>query len=187
MLRHRVLLVVIALAFVAVLIGQAISQEQGRSGRRGASQRSPEEMRERMEQRNRQAAERLRTSLNASEEQWAVIQPRVEKVQTLMRQMQIRQRRNRFRTRGQRRTPSSRRDDDAAVARPQSDIEKSRQTLRDLLEDEKSSNEKIESALKDLRVATTKLEKKLDKARGSLRKEVNLRQQARLVLIGLLD
>lgn len=188
MLRQRILLVVIGVAFAGVLIGQAISQEEGRSGSRGGGgQRSPEEMRKRIEQWNREAAERLRTSLNASEEQWVVIQPRVEKVQTVMRQIRVRQTRNRFRTRGERTTASSRRSDDAGVARPQSAIEKSRQTLRELLEDEKSSNEKLESALKALRVATTKLEQELEKARGSLREVVNVRQEARLVLMGLLD
>ncbi len=188
MLRQRILLVVIGAAFGGVfLIGQAISQEEGRSGSRGGGQRSPEEMRKRIEQWNREAAERLKRSLNPSEEQWAVIQPRIEKVQTLMRQMQVRRTRNRFRTRGERTTASSRRSDDASVARPQSAIEKSRQTLRELLEDEKSSNEKLESALKALRVARTKLEQELATARGSLREVVNVRQEARLVLIGLLD
>lgn len=187
MVRRKALLALVAVAAVgAVWVGQAISQQQDRPRDRqprgeARRQRDPEEMRKRMEQWRKRAAERMRESLGASEEEWKVLQPRIEKVQTLSRQLRS------GAIRGRRTGRRPRRPADAAADRKQTDIEKKVQALQKILQDKNSKAEQIKPALKAFREAREKVGKDLAKARKNLREVVTVRQEAQLVLMGLLD
>ncbi len=185
MVTKKALMVLIAVNVVSGLwIGQAISQQEGREGRRGGRGRlSPEERRERMEQWRKQAAERLRETLGASEEEWKALQPRIEKVQTSSRQLRGGTMRGRRGRGGRGRRPAP----EGTEARPQSDLRKKAQALRKVLENKESKAADIKPSLKALREAREKARTNLEKARKDLREIVTIRQEAHLVLMGILD
>ena len=89
-MTHRKLLLILLVAGLvsAVCIGQAFSQE-GRRDRRGdrTDAQTAEQRAERMEQWRARAAERMREGLGATDEEWEVLSPLVEQVQTLSRQL----------------------------------------------------------------------------------------------------
>jgi len=149
-------------------VGLAIAQEPAREGR---GPRDPEQMRQ-------QTAERMRESFGATEDEWKVLGPRIEKVQQLMRQ-----------SRGSRfgRRPGEGRRAEDAPEREQSEVEKKAEALRSLLDDEASGAEAITAALDALRKAREKAQEDLAAARKELREVVTARQEARLVLMGILD
>jgi hypothetical protein len=151
-------------------VGLAIAQEPAREGR---WPRDPEQMRQRM-------AERMRESLGATEDEWKVLGPRIEKVQQLMRQS-----RGVGFVRGRR--PGEGRRAEGAPEREQSEVEKKAEALRSLLDDEASGAEAITAALDALRKAREKAQEDLAAARKELREVVTARQEARLVLMGILD
>ncbi|MBI5090993.1 MAG: hypothetical protein HZB26_00950 [Candidatus Hydrogenedentes bacterium] len=61
------------------------------------------------------------------------------------------------------------------------------QALQKVLDDKGSSPDQIKSALKAYRESVEKQEKEVQKARQDLREVLSLRQEAQLVLIGMLD
>ena len=169
----------IALVLGAAWVGQAIAQEE-RGERR---QRDPEQMRQRMEQFRQEASTRMRESLGMNEDEWKAIQPKIEKVQTLSRQsrgggMFGRMRRGRGGPPGG--TPSP-------DAPPQSDVQKKTAELQTLLQNKEASPDQIKAALKGLREARAKVADELTAARKELREVLTLKQEAQLVLMGLLD
>ena len=87
MSRRNLLISVGASALlIGFVIAGALAQEETTppqpqpAGPRGGMQRSPEEMRQR-------SLDMLKEALGASDEEWKVLGPRVEKVQTLSRQV----------------------------------------------------------------------------------------------------
>ncbi|MDY7010184.1 MAG: hypothetical protein SVV80_05455 [Planctomycetota bacterium] len=193
MVRWKSLLALVAVAsVVAVWVGQAISQQEDRPRDRQSRgearrQRDPEEMRRRMEQWRQRAAERIKENLGASEEEWKVLQPRIEKVQTLSRQLRFGAMRGRFGDRSDRRGDRPRGSAQETATRPQSDLEKKSEALGKIVENKESKTEEIKSALKAFREAREKVEKDLANARKDLREVVTVRQEAQLVLMGVLD
>jgi len=181
-----------ALLVGALCVGQAIAagapppppdRERGREGR---GPRSPEEWRQRMEEFRQRMQDQMREQLGATVEEWKVLQPRIEKVSQLMRQSRggfrwMFGRRDRGRRGGDDRRP------EGAPEREQSDIEMKTEALRSLLDDETSSAGSIKAALDALRKARQKAQDELALARKELREVVTARQEARLVLMGLLD
>ena len=135
----ELLVLVAAVAVSGLWIGQAISQQADDPATRPArpergDRRRPsrEEMRKWMEQRRKRAAERMRETLGASKEEWKVLQPRIEKVRDLSVQVQWGAMRARFggmRMRRRDRRPA----DEAAPARPQTDLQKKSQALSKVL------------------------------------------------------
>jgi len=187
MRRCTVVMCLATLVVGAVCVGQAICEEPRREGR---GQRSPEEWRQRMEEFRKRMEDRIRERLGTTEEEWKVLQPRMDKVQQLMRQS-----RGGFRGmlsmfgrggRGRRGGGEDRRPE-GTPEREQSDVEKKTEALRSLLEDETSSAGSIKAALGALRKARQKTQDDLAIARKELREVVTARQEAQLVLMGLLD
>ena len=178
MMRQKVLLVLVAAAVAGMFwIGQAISQQGDDATERGGRrQRDPEEMRKRMEEGRKRAAERMRESLGATEEEWKVLQPRIEKVQTLLWQSRAGTRGMMWRSERRERAP-----------REQTEVEKAAGALRKILENKESKPADIKAALGPLRQAREKVEQELAKARKDLREVVTVRQEAQLVLMGLLE
>jgi len=160
--------IVVALLVTAWAAG-ALAQDQGRRrGRNRAANRA--QWQERYYQ-------RIRENLGATEEEWQVLKPLVEKVSTLRRQA----RGMLFRRR--RRAPEGA----EGQAQELSPIEKAVQDLRTLLEDPAAKVEDIQARLKALRDARAKILEELAKAQKALQEAVTPRQEALLVLSGLLD
>jgi len=186
-MTHRKLLLILLVAGLvsAVCIGQAFSQE-GRRDRRGdrTDAQTAEQRAERMEQWRARAAERMREGLGATEEEWEVLSPLVEQVQTLSRQLRAGAMAAGGRWGGPR--PDSD-DEDEADAPPLTDIEAAAQALRELADSDTATDEELEEAMEALRTAKAAVETELTAAQDALRDEVTVRQEAQLVLMGLLD
>jgi hypothetical protein len=150
-----------------------------------------EEGRQRMEQFRQQMSERLRESLGATPDEWKVLQPMIEKVQTLQNQARAGSmgrpggpgnRQPGDRQRGDR--PQS---DRPQSDRPQSDIEKTTEALQTLLQNKEAKTQDIKAALDALREARAKVKAEVEAAQKELRAVVTVHQEAQLVLMRVLD
>ncbi len=136
----------------------------------------------RMEQFRQRMIERLKTALKASDDEWSVIQPLLEKVQTKQREAMG----GRFGG-GRRGGPGGQDGGDRnshqnwGGGSPESDA------LRKVLEVETTPAADIKAKLESLREARKKSAAELDQAREELRKVLTQRQEAALVLMGFLQ
>ena len=175
--------IVLGLAVVALLsavwVGRALSQEAERpAGERAARERfDPEQMRQRM-------LERFKEALGATDEEWKVLAPRIQKVQTLSSQL---------RGRGGMggmfvgRTPRRETPERPEPTREPTAVEKALQELQAVLDNEEARPMEIKQKLTALRQAREKVKQELAKAQQELRGLLTARQEAQLVLMGLLD
>jgi Spy/CpxP family protein refolding chaperone len=186
-LTTKLFLPVVALMATAVFA--SAQDDNNRGDRRG----NFEEFRQRM-------AERLKTSLKVTDEEWTVLQPLIEKVQTKQRDSMM----GRFSgfggrrgggdggsgggsggggggntTGGGDRGRGDRGGDRAGSAESQA--------LRTALESESTSSDEIKAKLAALREAQKKSAAELAAAREDLRKVVTVRQEAVLVTMGILE
>lgn len=129
----------------------------------------PEQFRQRM-------MERMKEQLGVGDTEWKVLSPRIEKVMTLSRETSVRS--------GSRRR---RRDDDRPQEEPTTAVGKAAAKLRTLLEAEKADPEAIKTALNELRSARLKAMQELDKARAQLKELITVKQEAQLVMMGILE
>ena len=171
---------VVAIALSAFL-SVALAQEAERPGR---GRFDPEQMRQRM-------AERLKETLGASDEEWAVIAPRLEKVQTLSFQSRTGGMGFMFgRVRGGRRfggpagQPGETRPEQSSE---QSPVQKAAEELRTIVDSEGAGESDIKQKLTAYREAREEARKELAKAQEELREVLTLRQEAQLVLMGTLE
>jgi DNA repair exonuclease SbcCD ATPase subunit len=182
----------LSLGLVGVLSGVALGQEKKETDRKetnaGPSKSgqermeqfkayaermrnaSPEErmkiMEERRVQDRQRAIEDLRDQLEVSDKEWAVIKPRVEKVYNLTHPLpQVR----------------------GGTQQPRTDVEQRSTELRELLRDKGVAPDQIKAKLAALRAAKEKAAQELARAKQDLRQLLTLRQEATLVLNGLLD
>ena len=154
----------------------------------GRGRRDPEQMRQMM-------LEGIKQALKATDEDWEVLQPRIEKVQTLSRQTRGMGGMGAFF--GRRRMPGGGpggpggmpggRRGGAESARELTEVEKQIQELATVLENEEADPEEIKEKLTALREARENAKQELAKAQDELREVVTLRQEAQLVLMGMLD
>ena len=143
--------------------------------------------------------QRVRERLEISEEKWQAIQPKITRVMDLSRQTGGASGMGRmgmpFGGRGARggQTPgqADRGDRTQAQARPrtreQTEVGKITDELRKLLENKAAKPEEIKAKLAVLRKAQEKAKQELAKAQQELRAELTVRQEAQLVLMGLLN
>jgi hypothetical protein len=129
---------------------------------------SPEERNTIMEERNAwertRAIDDIKKQLEVSDQEWSVVKPRVEAVYNLAHpQPQF------------------------GNARAACPVDRGKSELREVLGDKNSSAEQIKGKLTALRAAQVNANQELAKARQSLRQIMTLRQEATLVLNGLLD
>jgi len=131
---------------------------------------SPEERMKLMEERrlrdHQRAIEDLKGQLEISDKEWAVVKPRVEKVYNLVHPL-----------------PQM----GAGSEQPRTEVDKTSSELRELLRNESAAADQIKAKLAALRAAKQKAAQDLVTARQSLRQLMSLRQEAQLVLNGLLD
>lgn len=174
----KLLLTALALSATAVL---ANAQENENPGRQRGGDRgnfNPEEFRQRM-------ADRLKTSLKITDEEWTVISPLIEKVQTAQREATA----GRFGGFG----GGGGRGGDAGPGGGNRGGDTTRagaaesQALRTALESESTSPEDLKSKLNALREVRKKGASDLAAARADLQKVVTVRQEAVLVSMGILE
>jgi len=179
MRRSKVVCLLAVAAMAALgLIGQALSQESRPAESRET--RGSDRMRERIEQFRQQAAGRLKEALGATDDEWKILQPKIENVQTLARQTQGGAS---LRTFGRGRNAADRSDEGAS----QSDVEKKMLALTKLLENKDANPRDIKTALAAYREARDKAKEELAKAQKELGEILTVRQEAQLVIWRLLD
>lgn len=174
MYRWKVVVpVVIAVLVGTVCIGGVFSQQARPAGPAGGQQRArwdPEQIR----QRN---LARIRGALRATDEEWDVLQPKIEKVQALS--AAVRGGGRMWARRGA--APR------AADAPPPTELEKATEELQATLTEEDAKPQDIRRNLAALRKAREKAKQELAKAQKALSEKLALRHEAQLVLLGLLD
>ena len=179
------LLTIVALA-VAPLVVHAQDATKPAAPADGATNRgnrgnfNPEDFRKRME-------ERIKTSLKVSDEEWAVIQPLIEKVTDKQRDASTGRG---FggpggTTRGGTTTGGT--TGGTASTRPERAGTQEREALRLALDSDGSSVEDIKAKLGAVRSVHQKATAELASAREDLKKVVTVRQEAVLVSMGILE
>ena len=178
-MRGRIVIAGIVVVLVLMGLGAsfAFAQDAGGGGGRGRARGrwDPAQMQQRY-------LEWMKEILKVEDEEWTVLQPRLAKVMTLSRDVRGGMRGMMFGRRG-------RRGGDAAGARPQpqSATQKAQQALRQSLENEAATADEIKTKLTALRAAREKAKQELAVAQQSLRELLTQRQEAQLVLMGILD
>lgn len=153
-------------------------QQWGRGGQRGdrpggerwrdRRQFDPEQMRARF-------AERLKETLEVQDDEWKVIEPLLTDVFEKQREARWGGLRGMFGRRSERPGPEESSGDPAVDA------------LQKALDSKETSPDEIKSKLKSLRESRKENERELQMAREKLRKVLTVRQEAQLVLMGILD
>ncbi|HEX7009692.1 MAG TPA: hypothetical protein VF184_06900 [Phycisphaeraceae bacterium] len=147
-------------------------------------QRDPEQMRQRFYQ-------QIKEQLQSSDEEWAVIQPRLEKVWELQRQSRGMRGMMMWRGRGEGEGrfggPPRGREDQGPQADEPPVAARTRELAELLRGQDDPQPDQIRTALDALREARQQQEQELAQARQELRELLSLRQEATLVLMGLLD
>jgi len=194
-MRRKAITVGIVVCVVALVVGGlAVAQPQGgRQGRRqgaGPGGFDPARMRAMMSQ-------RLQQQLGASDDEWKVMGPRVTKVMDLNRQSSGMGGMARMFMRGrpgQRVGQGPGQGDQQRPQRPQrpqgrepSAVEKAADQLQTTLENQSAAPEEIKKQLTALRGEREKAKQELAKAQQELRQICTLRQEAQLVLMGMLN
>jgi hypothetical protein len=177
----------------------------GDAAQRGDHQRpTAEEMRARMEEWRKRAADQQRVNLGATEDEWKVLQPLIEKVQTLQRSARGGMMGGGFggmtsfggRGRGGSRDANSTTPAAATPPAPTNrdgtpreltETEKATTALNDVLKNKDASPTQIAEALTALRAARAKSQLELDQAREELKKVLTALQEAKLVIMGILN
>ncbi len=155
------------------LLAQAPNDQNGRGrGDREGRGGNPEEFRQRMN-------ERLKTSLKASDEEWTVIQPLLEKVTTKQRESMG----SRFG--GGRGGRGGNGGNDQGGSRSAS--ASAGEALRTALESESTTPADIKAKLAAVREARKQSATELAAARDELSKVLSVRQEAALVSMGILE
>lgn len=154
---------------------------QGMQGRPGGPQFDPAQMRQMMEQ-------RMKEMLGATDEEWKVLGPRVMKVQELTRQSAGGGPGMMFGPMG-RRGPGGDRPGGRGMGinRELTEVEKIQQELQTTLEDTAATPDQIKQQVTKLRAAREKARQELAKAQQDLRQVLTVRQEAQLILMGMLD
>ena len=181
----RILLSAIALTATALFANAQDNNQRGNRGQGG----TPEEFRARM-------AERIKTSLKVTDDEWTVLQPLIEKVTTKQRDAMS----GRFGGFGGRGGPGGGGGGGSAPGGntggggggnggPGGDRAGSAesQALRDALEKDGTSPEDIKAKLNAVRESRKKATVELAAARADLQKVVSVRQEAVLFSMGILE
>ncbi|HYG74066.1 MAG TPA: hypothetical protein VEK08_03590 [Planctomycetota bacterium] len=135
----------------------------------------PEQMRQRM-------MERLKETLAPSDDEWKALQPKIEAVQKVQTQTRMSGMGMLFR----RRSGEGGGGNTAPAREPQNDVERKSQELQKLV-DAKEGDKAVKDKLTELREARDKARAELKKAQEELRELLTPRQEAQLVMMGMLD
>jgi len=163
--NRKVLVGLIVVALLA-LVGLALAQEN--MGGRGGGGGAPGDQASRAA---RQMA-RIQAALGASDAEWKVLEPKIQLVITRSREAQIG--RGMYGRAG------------AAAETPETPLAKAAADLQKTLDNSQATPDQITAKLAAVRAAQEKADAALAVARESLRSSVNIRQEAQLVLLGIL-
>jgi len=184
MLNRKWLWGVPAGALLIFSLAQAQDAQQGQQGqgRRGRGNFDPAQMRQRME-------ERLKEQLGTTDDEWKVLQPKIEKVATAQRETFGGF--GRFGGRGMGGDRGGDRGGDQAQNRPsdrpETKLMKAQGELRTLLENKSAAGADVQAKLKSYREARDKARADLQTAQKELKEVCSVRQEAVLVLNGMLE
>ena len=166
-------------AVVAVVITSAAAfgqnQPQPPGGGRQRGNFDPQQFRQRME-------ERLKEQLQVNDDEWKVLQPKIEKVMEAQRDANGG--RGMFRGGGRRGGGPDQGPSNNATPSPVQD--KARE-LQAVLEDKEAKPDKIKAALTAYREARAQAKANLTKAQDDLREVLTTRQESVLVMMGMLE
>ena len=160
--------------------GQGGQLREGQGQRQGGAQGRGQQG---QRSQGRSDAERIQERLGATAAEWKVLGPRVMKVSELSRQLRGGGRGNQ---RGGSRDgrPDSQQN---APARQPSAIEVAQEQLRSLLDNTSATPEQIRQRVAALRTARKQVQQQLVAAQKNLIQIVTIRQEAQLIMMGLLD
>ena len=186
--RKRFVVVAMAVMVAVVWLGPANAQEepgaagsqqvgqqagqpggQGRGQGGGNGRFDPQQMQQRM-------LERIKELLQAKDQEWQALKPRIEMVMTLSRQ-----------TGGTRMMMGNRGGARSTTAAQVSAAEKAAGELQAALDNKDTQSKEIGAKLTALRAAKKKVRKDLTDAQTALGELLTPRQEAQLVLMGLLE
>jgi hypothetical protein len=177
----------VTIVAAGLLLAQPPEGGGGRRGPRGEGRMDRERMRARM-------VERLKEQLGANDEEWKVMGPRLRKVMDLSRQADGPGRRGMFFRRGGRDGGRDRRPGRGPAERPagapereRTAVEKAAENLQKLLDSESAKAGDIKTGLTALREAREKAKQELAKAQQELKQILTVKQEATLVLRGILN
>lgn len=173
----------LALAISYPVLTQAQGGPGGPGGPGDRPRFDPEQMQQRM-------LDNFKNVLNTTDDEWTVIEPRLKTVFTMQMDQRMGQMGRMFGRPPGMRGDNTRGGDDnnrrprmRGMGEPDPTVEALAQTLQD----EKASAEDIKAKLDAVRADRKKKAEELNKARESLREVLTLRQEAQLVLMGILD
>lgn len=183
--RIGILVLAMVLVVGAVFVAEGISQPAdnggaaaGGQGGRGGRNFDPAAFRQRM-------TERLKTELGLKDDEWKVIEPKIEKVLTAQADARFGGMGGLFGRGGNR----GNRGGDNATSRPAptSETGKASAELAKVLADKEAKSEQVKTALQALRDAKAKAKASLEAAQKDLREVLTTRQEAQLVMMGMLE
>jgi multidrug resistance efflux pump len=180
MRARNVVLSALVMGFLGLSLAQAQDAQPPARGQRGARM-DPAQMRE-------QFMTRIKEQLGASDEEWKALQPKVEQLMTLSRD--ARAGGGAGMMMGRRGVAGGGPGGATAAGdttAPQSDVAKAQQALQATLDNQQATADEIKAKLTALREAREKAKQELAKAQEAVRQLVTQRQEARLVMMGLLD
>ena len=182
MLREKVFVgLAVAGLLASVLIVPTFSQEGGRrqgnaeGGRRRNRRWNREEM-------NKRILDSIKGKLGVTDEECEALKPKVEKVRTLSAQARRGRGMGMAFARRRRRQPA-----EGEQAPELSPIDKAAQELQKVADNKDSKPEEIKEKLTALRKAREDAAQQLEKAQKELRELLSARQEAQLVLLGMLN
>jgi hypothetical protein len=163
-----------AVVLVGAIGTSAMAQQRGKGF-------DPAQMRQRM-------MDNIKEQLGASDDEWKVLQPKVEKVMDAQRDARSGGFGFGFGTRG-RGGPPGGGDNNSSRTRTTSDspVARAQQELQKTLENKDASPDDIKSKLAALRDARTQAHENLTKSQAELKDLLTQRQEATMVMMGMLE
>lgn len=139
---------------------------------------------QRMQERQQREAERLQDELGATDEEFALLNPRIEKIRTLQRERMMAERMGGNDRRG---GPGGFFGADVELSEQGQALRDAAQSLRESLEDEDASADAIKQALTSLRETRAAMDTQVKAAQEELRGLLTARQEASMVVQGVLE
>lgn len=185
MFRKRALIAIVAGAISFSFVGYASAQDnsggnnpqQSDRGNRGRGNFDPAQFRQQM-------TERMKEALGSSDDEWKVIEPRIEKVMQLQRDSRGGGMSFMFGRGGSSRGPGG---DRGSSSQSESAVAKAAADLSSALKDSSISADEIAKRLATYRQAKEQAKQDLTKAQAELKELLSQRQEAQLVMMGMLD
>lgn len=191
MRNPKKLQVVLAVALCCVLAASVVIAAEDRPAPRGGNQQEPGQGGQRggrggfdREAMQTRMLEMMKERLGASDEEWKVIQPRLSEVMMLAQSARGGGVRGMVGGRGNR----GNRGQNQQATEPSTDpVEIASQALQETLDKEAPSSTEIQNKLLALRGAREQAKQKLVAAQQKLREVLSVKQEAQLVVMGMLD